>query len=216
MRLLTAIASVVFGLYAGYSGAGVHFVDGYSITKDNVLNLPNGAYGNSYDGPDYNLLFVNSESSAEFNGLNFETSPEICWNQYSISVGDNSTLNIDGDTRGVVNGWLHQGVTPGSDDGTYAIYAGESSKIFLSGDVEIQVEHNIGNDVKAPLGANMLYARYQSSIEVGKNADSDVSLWVLAAQPDLISAKNGSSVVFHSERNRLIGSIDMMDDLEKK
>lgn len=214
--LLTSIASCVFALLGNQANARVDYAEGYEVDQDNVLTFISvDSSTNSYSNIRYNLLRASSDENVFFNGLRFETSPEICWNQYSINVGDNSSLNIDGDTRGVVNGWLRQGATPGSDDGTYAIYAGESSKIFLSGDVDIQVEHNIGNDVKAPLGANMLYARYQSSIEVGKNADSDVRLWVLAAQPDLISAKNGSSVVFHSEKNRLIGSIDMMDDVKE-
>lgn len=37
-------------------------------------------------------------------------------------------------------------------------------------------------------------------------------MWVLAGQPDLISAKKGSSVTFNSTNNQLVGSIDMMDD----
>lgn len=210
--LLTAVTSIVLGLFASHASGGVHYADGYSISQDNVLNFPAGS-AELYEGVKYNLIYAVDDQNLSFNGLVFNTKPQISWNQYSFHIKENSTLTINGDTIGIVDASLPADGNIGDNFGTYAIYAGDNSHIFLNGDVDVQVEHDIGNDKQASVGANLLYARYRSSIDIG-TANSNVRLWVLAAQPDLISAKNGSSVIFHSTNNQLIGSIDMMDNLE--
>ena len=207
--VLSTVATIVFGLFSGQSSATYHYANGYSISEDNVLSLKGGE---TYTNVRYNLLHFDSKENQRFNGLNFETSPEICWNQYSFKINGGSVLTIDGDTKGTVNARPPADGKYGTDFGTYAFFAGDGSTINLNGDIDLRLEHNIGNDKQADLGANLLYARYQSSINIGA-VNSNVQMWVLAAQPDLISAKNGSTVNFHSTKNRLIGSIDMMDDV---
>ena len=185
--LLTAVTSIVLGLFASHASGGVHYADGYSISQDNVLNFPAGS-AELYEGVKYNLIYAVDDQNLSFNGLVFNTKPQISWNQYSFHIRKNSTLTINGDTIGIVDASLPTDGNIGKDFGTYAIYAGDDSHIFLNGDVDVQVEHDIGNDKQASVGANLLYARDQSSIDIG-TANSNVRLWVLAAQPDLISAQ---------------------------
>lgn len=208
-RFQTAVSLIVFGLFACQTNGAVHYVDGYSVSEDNVLTLSGGS---SYNGIAYSLLYASNNESLEYNGLRFNTNPVISWNQYSFQISNNSSLTINGDTQGIVDASLPANGQIGNDAGTYAIYAGRNSSIHLNGNVDMRVEHDIGNDKQADVGANLLYARHESSIDIGTE-NSSVQLWVLAAQPDLISAKNGSTVTFHSTQNQLIGSIDMMDDL---
>ena len=141
------------------------------------------------------------------------------WNQYSVQISEYSSLTINGDTRGKFTTTKWDGST--DDVGTYALYAGGTkekghSKIFFNGNVDLLLTHNVAEN-PTDVGANMLYARYGSEIEIGsRDGESSTRLWVLAVQPDLISAKNGSSVIFNSKHNQLIGSIDMMDDRAKE
>lgn len=208
------IACALIGAFASApSYAELDFTDHYDLSN-NVLTLNDGeTHGNIA----YNLMYADNESLT-YNGLRFETNPVITWNQYTIQLNNNTVVTVNGDAYGRVYASLPQGDLP-DDSGTYAIYAGGrnnigNSHLYLNGNVDILVDHNVGNDVVTDVGANLFYARYQSSITVG-TADSTSKLWVIASQPDLISAKNGSSVTFNSTKNQLIGSIDMMDDLNQ-
>ena len=59
------------------------------------------------------------------------------------------------------------------------------------------------------IGANIYYAENDGTIEIGDEGTTTKS-WVLAAKPDLISAKIGGTVKIKSTQNMLVGSVDMV------
>lgn len=93
-------------------------------------------------------------------------------------------------------------------EGTITISAQKGGVISLDGNVVIYIKQ-LG--VTSTYGANGLYAKDDNSKIIVGNADSSSTIWTLAEQPDLISAKGGGQVIFNSTRNKLVGSIDMMD-----
>ena len=93
-------------------------------------------------------------------------------------------------------------------EGTIAISAQKGGVISLDGNVEIYIKQ-LG--IPSTYGANGLYAKDDNSKIIVGNADSSSTIWTLYEQPDLISAKGGGQVIFNSTRNKLVGSIDMMD-----
>lgn len=97
-----------------------------------------------------------------------------------------------------------------SPEGTITISAQKGGVISLDGNVEICIKQ-LG--VTSTYGANGLYAKDDNSKIIVGNADSSSTIWTLAEQPDLISAKGGGQVIFNSTRNKLVGSIDMMDQV---
>lgn len=157
---------------------------------------------------------TNNKEELQISGLHIEQSLEVMMSQFSIDIEDNSTFTVNGNTKAKFVA-PSLAAYPNWGRGTYAFYSSNNSSIVFNGDIDAIVSHDLtGDDVKASdVGANMLYARYNSEIIVG-NANSTSKLWVLASQPDLISAKNGSSVIFNSKKNQLVGSMDMMDDLK--
>lgn len=61
------------------------------------------------------------------------------------------------------------------------------------------------------IGANIYYAQNDGTIEIGDEGTTTKS-WVIAAKPDLISAKNGGEVIIKSTHNMLVGSVDMVQN----
>ena len=130
-------------------------------------------------------------------------------NQYAILVQNGATLVIDGKT------FIDSKTTIAEDhpEGTLAITAGnshfkQSGHIQLLGDVEIYIQQ-LGTT--SEYGANAIYSTYEgSTIEIG-NENTSTTIWTIAEQPDLISAKNGGSVIVKSTKNQLLGSIDTLD-----
>lgn len=61
------------------------------------------------------------------------------------------------------------------------------------------------------IGANIYYAQNYGTIEIGDEGTTTKS-WVIAAKPDLISAKNGGEVIIKSTHNMLVGSVDMVQN----
>ena len=59
------------------------------------------------------------------------------------------------------------------------------------------------------IGANIYYAQNDGTIEIGDEGTTTKS-WVIAAKPDLISAKRGGKVKIKSTHNMLVGSVDMV------
>ena len=156
-----------------------------------------------------NLHSLNGGDAEVYEGLVIDHRPHIVWNQHTLHVSEGASLIINGPTKG---GSYADEIEGTGDIGTYLITVfDDRSKVVLNGDVDLEVVHTLSNDEQiVDIGANLLYARNEGSIEVG-NAGSTTRLWVLAGRPDLISAKDGGSVVFKSTRNQLVGSIDTMD-----
>ena len=63
----------------------------------------------------------------------------------------------------------------------------------------------------AALGANAVYAQESGRIELGAKGTT-TRIWSIENKPDAISAKRGGTVVFHSEMNQVVGSMDFLDE----
>lgn len=173
--------------------------ESFEITEENGLVIDNKG--------DYQP-FTRNDTNEEFSSLKINHEIEAQWNQYTIKI-NNGSLTINGDTVGEV---LAPRVKPSDNAGTYLLASMYNSSVYLNGNVDLLVSHKFPEEQEQldTIGANLLYARYNSSIVVG-NPNSHTKLWVLAGQPDLISAKNGGTVKILSTHNQLVGSIDTMD-----
>ena len=180
--------------------------ESYEITEENCLVIDNKG--------DYRP-FIRDGKSEEFSSLKINHEIEAQWNQYTIQISDGS-FTVNGDTVGEVFAPRvkinPETGRPWDDSGTYLLASMDDSSVYLNGNVDLLVSHKFPEEQKQldTIGANLLYARRNSSITVG-NPSSQTKLWVLAGQPDLISAKDGGAVKILSTHNQLVGSIDTMD-----
>ena len=180
--------------------------ESYEITEENCLVIDNKG--------DYRP-FIRDGKSEEFSSLKINHEIEAQWNQYTIQISHGS-FTVNGDIVGEVFAPRvkinPETGRPWDDSGTYLLASMYDSSVYLNGNVDLLVSHKFPEEQKQldTIGANLLYARYNSSITVG-NPSSQTKLWVLAGQPDLISAKNGGAVKILSTHNQLVGSIDTMD-----
>ena len=186
----------------------------FAFNFSSPLAAPGQSINNDYlksdgDGDEFKTSF---SSDQNFDSISLENfTPPNTYNQHAISVASKTgaVLTITGDTY--IESYTDR---PKSGDGTYAITAGSyqnkaSGIIHLQGNIDINVEHEQGIDSK--YGANAIYASYKNStIYLGSNGTT-TKIWVLDSKPDAISAKHGGQVIFNSTRNKLVGSIDMMD-----
>ncbi len=142
--------------------------------------------------------------------LKIDQHPEICQSQFSIKAANGGTITIAGDLDFDVTA---NNISSGYDQGTYALYGVDKGILNLTGkNISVEIRHNLPDDQQlSSIGANGIYMSAQSQAVIGQEGGT-ARIWVLAAQPDLISAKKGSSVTFNSTNNQLVDSIDMMDD----
>ena len=180
--------------------------ESYEITEENCLVIDNKG--------DYRP-FIRDRKSEEFSSLKINHEIEAQWDQYTIQISHGS-FKVNGDTVGEVFA-PEVKINPGTgrpydNSGTYLLASMDGSSVYLMGNVDLLVSHKFPEEQKQldTIGANLLYARRNSSITVG-NPSSQTKLWVLAGQPDLISAKDGGAVKILSTHNQLVGSIDTMD-----
>lgn len=170
-------------------------------------------------GKDRVLFSLKDNKTASYSSLHIDHYAPITNSQFTLDVENGATLNINGDTVGRSYADDNSYIKASWGHGTYLIYAiGNSrnketkSTINLNGNVDLTVTHSLEEHLTS-IGANLLYARYNSTINVGTE-DSFSRLWVLAGQPDLISAKNGGKVIVKSTNNQWVGSIDTMDSVD--
>lgn len=147
-----------------------------------------------------------------YSSLNANISPLITNSQFAITVNFKNSLTITGDTNVVSESDTID--TGRFDQGTYLFVAGENNNaggtINLLGNVSAYVVHNLPDDEQlTSIGANMFYARNNGVINVGSEGTTTTA-WIIAGQPDLISAKKGGKVIFNSTNNQLVGSIDFV------
>ena len=180
--------------------------ESYEITEENCLVIDNKG--------DYRP-FIRDGESDEFSSLKINHEIEAQWDQYTIQISHGS-FTVKGDTVGEVFAPRvkinPETGRPYDDSGTYLLASMDDSSVYLKGNVDLLVSHKFPEEQKQldTIGANLLYARRNSSITIG-NPSSQTKLWVLAGQPDLISAKDGGAVKILSTHNQLVGSIDTMD-----
>lgn len=151
---------------------------------------------------------LNNNSVHNYSGLEVEYYSPMFQSQFTINLGTKGgELNIYGDTNANLYGTEFIDY---DGSGNHLFYLSEST-LRLLGNVSAKIEQPEGPE---EVGANLLYANNGSYAEIGKS-DSRVQMWTLATSPDLISAKNGSTVKFNSTKNQLLGTIDLMDSSAK-
>ena len=165
-------------------------------------------------GDSKTLINIDGEKQS-YDSLHIKHYAPITNSQFSIYVENSSQLKISGPISGESYSDDHSYVEDTFDRGTYLIYATGNSLVTLDGDIDLTIRHSLESDRQLDsIGANLLYASSGSTITVGKDKNSNVRLWALAGQPDLLSSKKGSTVYFNSVKNQLIGTIDMTDTIE--
>ena len=125
--------------------------------------------------------------------------------------GENASLEITGKTylRSVSNTIIGD---EDDDIGTYAFHAKEGAAIRLLGDIDIAIVHAVPPDQQLDaIGANGFYAQEGGIIEIG-TAGTTTRAWVLAAKPDVLSAKYKGTIKINSTHNMIVGSIDTVGD----
>ena len=128
--------------------------------------------------------------------------------------GENASLEITGKTylRSVSNTIIGD---EDDDIGTYAFHAKEGAAIRLLGDIDIAIVHAVPPDQQLDaIGANGFYAQEGGIIEIG-TAGTTTRAWVLAAKPDVLSAKYEGTIKINSTHNMIVGSIDTVGDPRK-
>ena len=169
---------------------------------------PGEWYTNKNDD-EINQFRLKDGQSATFDGVNAEITPLITNSEYFVSVGTGLSLTITGTTK--VSSTSTKFDKTSFDQGTYTFHA-DNGNIYLKGNVEVIVTHNLEPDPDISterIGANIYYAENDGTIEIGDEGTTTKS-WVLAAKPDLISAKIGGTVKIKSTQNMLVGSVDMV------
>lgn len=172
-----------------------------------VLTPPTDAI---WEGPgqwtDQNTFYFSSQAS--FDEIDANISPFIQWNEYFVDVrGEAASLEITGKTylRSVSNTIIGD---EDDDIGTYAFHAKEGAEIRLLGDIDVTIVHAVPPEQQLDtIGANAFYAQEGGIIELG-TAGTTTQAWVLAAKPDVLSAKKGGIVNIKSTHNMFVGSID--------
>lgn len=119
-----------------------------------------------------------------YSGLELEHYAKITGNQFTISLGNKSEVNINGDTNAYLDAQEIDKAWTGGDPGNHMFYAKGGAIYRFNGNVIAKIEQADGPET---VGANLLYLDGATAI-VG-NSDSAVQMWTIARSPDLISAK---------------------------
>lgn len=165
------------------------------------------------DGKDdqYKTSFTTDET---FDAINLpDFTPPSRQSQFAVYVINGASLTITGDTY--IDSFTSG--PPGSH-GTYAITAGNyhpqtqtTGLINLEGNIEIYVKHAPG--MTSSYGANAIYSAFEGSVINLGSEGTSTTIWSFDLKPDAISTKNGGAVHFISTNNKLVGSIDMIGDV---
>lgn len=164
---------------------------------------PGEWYTNENDD-EINQFRLQDGTSASFDGVDAEISPLITNSEFFVSVENKSSLTITGTTK-VTS--ISTEESDKNDRGTYTFRATDGY-IHFKGNVDVIVTHHPDVSTKE-IGANIYYAQNDGTIEIGDEGTTTKS-WVIAAKPDLISAKRGGKVKIKSTHNMLVGSVDMV------
>lgn len=169
---------------------------------------PGEWYTNENDDEINQFRLING-TSASFDGVDAEISPLITNSEFFVSVENKSSLTITGTTK-VTS--ISTEESDKKDRGTYTFRATDGY-IHFKGNVDVIVTHHPDVSTKE-IGANIYYAQNNGTIEIGDEGTTTKS-WVIAAKPDLISAKRGGTVKIKSTHNMLVGSVDMVQKPER-
>lgn len=184
----------------------------FNFAQANVLTPPKntgdwqgpGEWYTNENDDEINQFRLQNGKSASFDGVDAEISPLITNSEFFVSVENKSSLTITGTTK-VTS--ISTERSDKKDRGTYTFRATDGY-IHFKGNVDVIVTHHPDVSTKE-IGANIYYAQNNGTIEIGDEGTTTKS-WVIAAKPDLISAKNGGKVKINSVHNMFVGSIDTL------
>lgn len=156
------------------------------------------------EDPEVNEYTLDSGSET-YDGICAKIHPLITNSEFFVSVKNGSSLTITGTTK--VSSTSTKFDDTSFEQGTYTFHA-DNGNIYLKGNVEVIMTHDPRVSTET-IGANIYYAENDGTIEIGDEGTTTKS-WVIAAKPDLISAKRGGKVKIKSTHNMLVGSVDMV------
>lgn len=138
-------------------------------------------------------------------GIEASIQPNIENSQFTFSIEKNQSLTVIGDTKveSVADTFISS-----HDEGTYLFRVVGGGELTLNGDVNITAIHT--KEQADGIGNNVFWADEKNSLIKIGNKNTVTKAWALAKKPDLVSAKHGANVIFHSTHNELVGSIDMI------
>ena len=179
-----------------------------------VLNICTAALASSFatasiaavinnDSFDWSKGYPNLSLSEEtvVEGINVDVSTVVSWNNYTITTSNN--LTVEGDT--ILH--LYGTHAVGSGDSTQALHSGTNGVVIrLNGNVDLVTRYALG--IEDDYGANVLYVNNGAKAILG-NSGSTTRIWSIAASPDALSSKKGSTIEFLSTRNQVVGTMDM-------
>lgn len=178
----------------------------YALSLSTTFAEPGKVIDNSYlenDGDSHLLKTSITGTDNKFDAININFSELPSENnQLVISVRENAKLEISGKT------YFHSQSNTGyvNEAGVYAIHSLGTTNLL--GDVDIVMTQN----VDPQYGFNAIYAvGADGRVNIGSEG-STTRIWVLAAKPDAISAKQGGIVEFKSTNNQIVGTFDLWDN----
>lgn len=145
---------------------------------------------------------VEGDVHERYQYISWDVIEDAKWNEnYILDVKDGASFTVEGNTK------IHQYAphSDGEDDGSYAVHT-SGGEIYLLGNVDIVSRHQ----EHAEFGANAVYAKNSGRVELGSKGTT-TRVWSIENKPDAISAKAGGTVVFQSEMNQVVGSMDFLD-----
>lgn len=181
-----------------------------ALSSESLLAATGQIINNKYMGTDpsddsFKKTFSTSE---EFDAIYLpNVKPPVNNSQFLFTVNNGAALSINGATH--IKSYTDTYGEKNDGTAVHAFYAENKGTINLKGDIDIEM--TMSNDVKTDYGMSAVYAKGEGSIINLGSKGTTSRIWVLADKPDLISAKSGGQVIFESTRNKLVGSIDMMD-----
>lgn len=161
------------------------------------------------EDPEVNEYTLDSGSET-YDSICAKIHPLITNSEFFVSVKNGSSLTITGTTK--VSSTSTKFDDTSFEQGTYTFHA-DNGNIYLKGNVEVIMTHDPRVSTET-IGANIYYAENDGTIEIGDEGTTTKS-WVIAAKPDLISAKRGGKVKIKSTHNMLVGSVDMVQKPER-
>lgn len=199
------LIALVFSGVAGEVAAKYPFGEGVSLSApdaDGWVHIRgNGREPTSTNDESFNLIKVTDGDEVTFdNPLKIDQHLAISRNQFSINASG-GTINITNDLDFKVTA---DSLKPGHwQAGTYALYASGGTLNITGKNISVEVRHDLNEGEQIDeIGANVLYLTSNSHGVIGQ-AGGTTRLWALAGQPDLISAKKGSSIVLNQRTTNL-------------
>ena len=127
----------------------------------------------------------------------------------NFTVNAKADLTVEGNTS--IHLWAEELIAGSYGQATHALFTNTpGTKITLKGDVDLQIEY--APTLVDEYGANALYLSGENIQATLGSEGTTTRIWSIAASPDAISVKKGSSLQFVSVNNQVVGTIDMSSE----